>query len=198
MSSMDFKNSTPLSDLRLVVLFEQALWGWNVGDISVRVRHTRSTDFSGTIFYADKRIYVNLGRNLTFPYRMETNLGRAKTMGRIWRRPLVLVEIKDAYQLALFIFLHEVYHLLVKRAGRNTRQKESMCDRFAAKYLVDNFRVSILDKKGNRVPRGEWDFQDLDGFVARARDQRAMRTGVRRSAKRPKPMQGAQGYLFEV
>ncbi|MBI1826861.1 MAG: hypothetical protein HY287_11445 [Planctomycetes bacterium] len=197
MSSMDFQNSTALSDLRLVVLFEEALWGWNVGDIQVRVRYSRSAEFSGTCFYADKRIFVNLGRHLKFPFRMESNLGRARSMGRIWRRPTVLVELKDAYQLALFIFLHELYHLLVKRAGRNTRQKESMCDRFAAKYLVDHSRVSILDPKGQRVSRTEWDFQDLDGFVARARDPRAT-SAARRSAKRPRPMQGGQGYLFEV
>jgi len=97
---------------------------------------------------------------------MKTNLAKVQTTRRGWRRPVYLVELKTAYHLAVFIFMHEIYHLLVYRAGRNTRQKESMCDRFAARYLVDQLGAAIRTERGERVPREQWDFQDLDGFVA--------------------------------
>src|SRR3989304_3035268 len=106
---------------------------------------------------------------------MSTNLAKVKTTGRGWRRPVYLVELKTAYHLAVFIFLHEIYHLLVYRAGRNTRQKESMCDRFAARYLVDHLGARIRTERGERVPREQWDFQDLDGFVAGSRRTRVAR-----------------------
>ena len=68
----------------------------------------------------------------------------------------------DPYQVVLFVYLHECFHLLVKRARRNTRQKESMCDRYAARYLVDRFGAVVRDEKGRLVPRDVWEFQDLD------------------------------------
>ncbi len=79
--------------------------------------------------------------------------------------------------MVLFVFLHELYHFLVKRARRNPRQKESMCDRFAARYLVERFGATVRDSSGRIVPREAWDFQDLERFVAAARDRRA-REGV--------------------
>lgn len=166
MSLIDFHNSTELSDAKLRTMCLDALNGWHVGGPIVRVRYSRSADFSGTCIYADRQIYINLGRHLVYPYGMKTNLAKVKTTGRGWRRPVYIVEMKTAYHLAVFIFLHEIYHLLVYRAGRNTRQKESMCDRFAARYLVDHLGAAILTERGERVPRAHWDFQDLDGFVA--------------------------------
>ena len=175
MSSIDFGNSTGLSDAKLRTMCQDALNGWNVGCPIVRVRYSRGADFSGTCIYADRRIYINLGRHLVYPYGMKTNLAKVKTVGRAdrggrvpgrgWRRPVYLVELKTAYHLAVFIFLHEIYHLLVYRAGRNTRQKESMCDRFAARYLVNHLGATVRTESGERVPRGQWDFQDLDAFV---------------------------------
>ena len=162
----DFHNSTELTDAKLRTMCQEALSGWNVGCPIVRVRYSRGADFSGTCIYADRQIYVNLGRHLVYPYGMKTNLAKVITTGRGWRRPVYIVELKTAYHLAVFIFLHEIYHLLVYRAGRNTRQKESMCDRFAARYLVDHLGAAIRTERGERVPREQWDFQDLDAFVA--------------------------------
>ena len=172
---IDFHNSTELSDTKLRTMCLEALNGWNVGCPIVRIRYSRGADFSGTCIYADRRIYINLGRHLVYPYGMKTNLAKVKTTGRGWRRPVYIVELKTAYHLAVFIFLHEIYHLLVYRAGRNTRQKESMCDRFAARYLVDHLGAAIRTERGERVPREQWDFQDLDGFVAGARRTRVAR-----------------------
>ncbi len=135
-------------------------------------------DFSGTCFYTDRRIYINLGRHLVYPYLVQTNLAKAVTLGQRWHRPIYTLEVADAYQLALFIFLHELYHLLVKRSRRNTRQKESMCDRFAAGYLVTQFGAAVRTGQGAPVPRAAWDFQDLEGFVAPARDRRRARRPV--------------------
>lgn len=170
MSIIDFQNRTHLSDDHLLSLCYAGLAGWSVGRIILRVRYSRGADFSGTCFYADKRVFINLGRHLKYPYRMETNLAKVKLVDQRWRRLSYTIELRDAYELALFIFMHELFHLLVKRARRNTRQKESMCDRFAARHLVDDFGAPVRDASGRRVRRELWDFQDLEGFVAAARD----------------------------
>lgn len=169
---MDFENSTTLSTARLLALVRESLVGWNVGSIVVRVRYSRGADFSGTCLYAGRRIYVNLGHHVTYPYHMATHVAPARTVGRNWIKPECRIELRNGYDLVLFIFLHELYHLLVKLAGRNTRQKESMCDRFAARWLVDRFGAVVRDGEGRLVARAVWDFQDLDGFVAAARDRR--------------------------
>jgi hypothetical protein len=169
---VDFHNSTALPDARLRPQCAAAAAPWAMGRITLRIRYSRGADFSGTCFYADHRIFVNIGRHLNYPYRLRTNLARARTSGRYWHRPVYTIELADGCELALFIFLHELYHLLVKRARRNTRQKESMCDRFAARYLVSRFGLSVRDARGVVVPADEWDFQNLEGFVAAARDRR--------------------------
>jgi len=175
MSRVDFHNSTALDDPRLMRLCEEGVAGWSVGTITLRVRYSRGADFSGTCYYTDRRIHVNLGRHLVYPYRMQTSIARAKTIGRRWYKPLYSLELADAYHVVLFVFLHELYHLLVKRAKRNTRQKESMCDRFATRYLIDRFQVRVRGTGGEAVPREAWDFQDIEGFVAAARDRRVPR-----------------------
>jgi hypothetical protein len=172
--------------------------GWALPDIILRVRYSRGADFSGTCFYADRRVYINLGRHLRYPYRMDTNLAKVKLSGTRWRRPVYSIELRDEYQVVLFVFMHELYHLLVKKARRNTRQKESMCDRFAARHLVDYFGAPVRDEAGKRVARKLWDFQNLDGFVAAARDlryaARSTRPMLLKSASRPK--QKGQLWLF--
>ena len=176
MPRMDFHNSTDLDGERLRALCEDGLTGWAPGDFVVRVRYSRGADFSGTCFYRDRRVYINLGRHLSYPYRMKTYLARARTVGRYWFKPLHTLEMSDAYQVVLFVFLHELYHLLVRKARRNMRQKESMCDRFAARHLVDRFSATVRDARGRPVPRSEWDFQDVDGFVAAIRMRSPGRT----------------------
>ncbi len=197
-SPIDFGNSTELSSDRLLTLFLEGLRCWSVGRITVRVRYSRGADFSGTCFYADKRIFINIGRHLRYPYRMDTNIARAKTRGSVWLRPLFSIELKDAYQLAVFIFMHELYHLLVKRAGRNTRQKEAMCDRFAARHVVDRFGAAIRRNTGERALRSEWDFQDLERFVAAARDQSLPPIRTARSAMLPRRSTAEQLMLFRL
>jgi hypothetical protein len=169
-SSIDFHNSTHLANDRLLEMCEEGLQGWSVGRITLRVRYSRGADFSGTCFYADKRVFINIGRHLRYPYRMDTNLAKVKLVDQRWRRLIYAIDLRNGYELAAFIFMHELYHLLVKRARRNTRQKESMCDRFAARHLVDRYGVMVRDHQGRRVARELWDFQDLEGFVAAARD----------------------------
>ena len=103
---------------------------------------------------------------------METYLARAVSSCAVWFKPLYSIELADGYQVVLFVLFHEYYHWLIKRARRNTRQKESMCDRFAARHLVWRFGAVVRTIKGNPVSCDEWDFQDLEGFVAAARDRR--------------------------
>lgn len=170
MNSMDFANSTHLDGERLARLLRDGMQGWPVGAVTVRVRYSRGADFSGTCFYADRRIFINLGSHLRYPYDMASNLGKVQAVGRRWFRPTYLLRLHNPYELVVFIFMHELYHLLVKLSRRNTRQKESMCDRFAARFVVDRFGARVIDDGGADVPRELWEFQDLDGFVAAARE----------------------------
>jgi hypothetical protein len=57
-----------------------------------------------------------------------------------------------------------------------------MCDRFATRYLVDRFGIDVRDERGQSASRDEWDFQDLDSFVERARDRRMGRPSVRQES----------------
>ncbi|MEK6676698.1 MAG: hypothetical protein AABZ47_13730 [Planctomycetota bacterium] len=168
-NAFDFRNTTDLLDEKLLEMFQRAVDGWTVGKLTVRVRYSRGADFSGTCIYAGQRILINLGSHLAYPYKMYTNLARAKSHRTHWVREAYAINLRDAYEVVLFIFLHELYHMLIKKARRNPRQKEGMCDRFAARYLVDNRGAIICTNEGTIPPRDEWDFQDLEGFVTRVR-----------------------------
>ena len=164
-----FRNRTGLDSGRLRALFLEAVAGWPTGGLSVLVRYSRGSEFSGACYYKSSRIFVNIGRGNTYPYRLMTYVAAAKATRFGWRREAYSLELGNAYELALFIFLHEFYHWLVKRAGRNTRQKEGMCDRFAARVLIDRHGAVLRDRDGVVVDRPSWDFQDLEGFVEKAR-----------------------------
>jgi hypothetical protein len=100
---------------------------------------------------------------------MDTHIARAQSDETYWWKETYTVHLADAYQLALFVFLHEFYHWLIKRAGRNTRRKEAMCDRFATRAVVDHFGGVVTDSDGRPVARQDWDFQHLHRFVAQAK-----------------------------
>lgn len=164
----------------MLALCEEGVAGWAVGSIKLYIRYSRGADFSGSCYYTDRRIFINLGKHLEYPYWMQTYIGRAKTTRRFWYKPSCAVEMKTGYHVVMFVFMHELFHLLVKRARRNTRQKESMCDRFATRFLVDRLGATIRGPDGKPLERGAWDFQDLDRFVAAAKDKRA--------GKKPRPI----------
>jgi hypothetical protein len=199
---MQVSNCTSLKTDRLAALLQETAQGWPVRRLRVRVRYSRGADFSGTCYYKHSLIHVNLGRHVCYPYRLGTSIARAESNARYWWKPIYTVELADAYQLVLFVFLHELYHWLVQKARRNPRQKESMCDRFAVRILVDRFGCPIRDEAGHPVARGSWDFQDVTRFVADARTPilRPPRP-VRSAAKRPMPgplHHDDQLLLFEV
>lgn len=180
---MRFQNSTSLSSARLLELFERHTAPWSHEALVVRVRYSRGADFSGACYYRDNRIFINLGRHVRYPYAFATHLCRARTTRYGWQREVFRIEVADAYQLALFIYLHELFHYLVKAAGRCTRQKEAMCDRFAARALVDAHGCPVYAAGRRPAERASWDFQDLERFVARA-----PRAGVAAAARRPIPV----------
>jgi hypothetical protein len=165
---MDFGNTTDLDGARLERLFLRHTWPYRHARLTVRVRYSRRADFSGTCFYRDARIFVNLGRHLGYPYRFGTHIARSQSNRTHWWRETHRLVIADAYQLALFVYLHELYHYLVKAAGRNPRRKEAMCDRFAVRVLVDQYAARVQDASDQPVPRESWDFQDVHAFVAAA------------------------------
>lgn len=166
---MRITNSTALDTARLSELFGRYAQPYRHEKLSVAVRYSRGADFSGTCYYNESRIYVNLGRRNRFPYALATNLAKARTTRAGWRREMYVLTVPSAYELILFVFLHELYHYLVKSAGRAPGRKEAMCDRFAARALIDDFGCSLRRAGGGQPPRESWDFQDLDAFVARAR-----------------------------
>lgn len=165
---MDFANSTQLDSIRLHTLFIRHTLPYRHDRLQVRVRYSRSAAFSGRCFYREGRIFINLGRRNRYPFTLQTHAARARTWGRAWRREPCLLTVQDAYQLALFVYLHELYHYLVFAARRHPRRKEAMCDRFAVRVLVDRYDCPLLDRARRLVARSLWDFQNLDGFVAAA------------------------------
>lgn len=165
---MDFANTTDLDSARLERLYTRHTWPYRHDRLTVRVRYSRGAAFSGTCYYTDGRIFVNLGRRNSYPYVLSTQIARSQSNRTHWWRETYRLVLPDAYQLALFVYLHELYHFLVKAAGHNPRRKEAMCDRFAARALVDACGARVLDARGRPVARSSWDFQDLHGFVAAA------------------------------
>jgi hypothetical protein len=165
---MDFRNSTELDSARLEALFLRHTHPYRHDRLTVRVRFSHGAEFSGTCFYANSRIFVNLGRQVHFPYRLATHIARSQSDQTHWWRETYRLVLADGYQLALFVYLHELYHYLVKASKHNPRRKESMCDRFATRALVTHFRCHVVDRHGQLVPRAHWDFQDVDAFVAAA------------------------------
>ena len=139
--------------------------------LTVRVRYSRGADFSGTCFYRDSRIFINLGRHNRYPYSLGTHLARARSNRTHWWRETYLVVLEDAYQLVLFVYLHELFHFLIAAARRNPRRKEAMCDRFAARVLADDYGCAVVNRAGRPVERAAWDFQDLERFVGAAAAQ---------------------------
>jgi hypothetical protein len=165
---MDFGNTTHLDDRRLHEMVIRHTAPYCHRKLTVRFRYSRSAEFSGTCFYRDSRIFVNLGRANRYPYTFGTNVARAQSNRTHWYREIYRLTVADAYQLALFVYLHELYHFLVKAAGREPRRKESMCDRFAARVLVDVYGCRLVDSYGTAAPRAAWDFRDVHAFVAAA------------------------------
>lgn len=199
---MELTNSTTLGTDRLRAMFEPHLIGWKCDRLKVRLRWSRGAEFSGTCRYADRVITINLGRTNRYPYRMDTHVARPRRNRTHWWRPVCEIELRDAYQLALFVFLHELYHWFVRQSRRNTRQKEGMCDRFAARVLLDEYGCRLADSHGRVLPREEWDFRDLLGFVQGARSKRhpgpKVLPFVPRAAARQKLLVGEQRLLFPI
>lgn len=198
-NGIDFQNRTDLDDDRLRAACVDAMRHWRTGPMAVRVRYSRSADFSGTCYYGEGRIYVNLGRHLRFPYRLGTHIARAVSNRDEWWKPIYTVDLADGYQVVLFVFLHECFHWLVKRARRNPRQKESMCDRFATRLLVDRYGATVRDPGGCPVPRDAWDFQDVEGFISTLRRKSPAMPATQRAARVPRPQpQKRQLLLFDL
>ncbi|MBU0640847.1 MAG: hypothetical protein KKB50_18430 [Planctomycetes bacterium] len=177
---MDFRNSTDLDDNKLEALLLRHTQPHKHERLRVRVRYSRGADFSGSCYYRDALIYVNLGRHTAYPYAMGTHIAKARSNRTHWWRENYRLILADAYQLVLFVYLHELYHYLIKRAGHSPRRKEGMCDRFATRALVDYHGCRVVDHGGRLVGRALWDFQDLAAFVAAApKEKRIAAASVR-------------------
>ncbi len=195
-NGVDLQNRTDLDDERLRAMCAAAVRSWRTGQLKVCVRYSRGADFSGSCYYNEGRIFVNLGRHLQFPYRMGTHIARAVTGRDGWWKPIYTVDLANGYQVVLFVFLHECFHWLVKRARRNPRQKESMCDRFATRLLVDGYGVTVRDPDSRPVPREAWDFQDVEGFISVLRRKRPAALSPARAARVPCPPPRQQQLLL--
>jgi hypothetical protein len=165
---MDFRNSTDLDSTRLYAMFLRHTAPYRHDRLKVYVRYSRGADFSGTCYYRESRILVNLGRRNCYPYSLNTNIAKAQSTHNGWRREVYQLIVANAEQLALFVYLHELFHYLVNQAKRSPRRKEAMCDRFAARALVDHHGCRVRRSTGRPVRRESWDFKDLDTFIAAA------------------------------
>jgi len=169
---MEFRNATSLDTRRLYQLILEHTRPYRHDRLRVAVRWSRGAAFSGTCFYNDGKIFVNLGRTNRYPYAVATHVARSQSNRTHWWRETYSLKVRDGYELALFVYLHELYHYLVKQAGRSPRRKEAMCDRFATRVLVDRLGCRLADARGRPVPRLGWDFQDVEQFVVEAPRQR--------------------------
>ncbi len=165
---MDFHNSTDLDSNLLRQLFLRHTYPYRHDRLQVRVRYSRGADFSGTCYYTEGRVFINLGRHLKYPYRTGTHIAKSQSNERCWWRETFFLVVPGPVELVLFVYLHELYHYLVKRAGKDPRRKESRCDRFATRILVDNFNCRVIDRHGRPIDRSRWDFQDPHKLVAAA------------------------------
>lgn len=165
---MILQNRTRLDTAHLESMMLRHVRGWPHTQLTVNVRYSRSAPFSGACYYDTARLFINLGEHVRYPYNIPTRIAKAQTRGQAWFRQIYFLRIDEPCHLVLFVFLHEIYHWLVKQAGRNLRQKEAMCDRFAAGILVDQYGAKVVDKNGQIVPRDQWDWQDVVGFVRHA------------------------------
>jgi len=168
-SGLALHNTTRLDSLGLLRGFAEAVANWPMDGLRVWVRDSRGADYSGTCYPREGRVFVNLSPRLEFPYKLNVQLARGTTVRGVWRRPLHTVDVPGPRELCTFVFLHEAYHWLIHRAGRNGRCKEAMCDQFATRYLVDHCGCVVRDHAGRAVTRAAWDMRNLDGFVLRAR-----------------------------
>ncbi|MDX2199767.1 MAG: hypothetical protein SF069_12455 [Phycisphaerae bacterium] len=165
---MDLRNSTALPSARLAGMILRHTTPYRHDRLQVRIRYSRGAPFSGTCDYRKLRLTVNLGRENEYPYSLVTHIARAQSTRTHWWREGYILRLASAEQLVLFVYLHELYHYLVFAAGRCTRQKEGMCDRFATRVLVDDYGCELRDARGGAVSRESWDFQDLHAFVRTA------------------------------
>ena len=172
---MDFRNSTDLDSTSLYAMFLRHTAPYRHDRLTVRVRDSRGADFSGTCYYREARILVNIGQHNRYPYMMATNIAKAQATRSGWRREVFHLTLANASQLTLFVYLHELFHYLVKMAGRSPRRKEAMCDRFATRVLVDDYGCPVTRYDGSVVERDLWDFKDLAAFVKAAPREVQMR-----------------------
>ena len=123
---MDFKNTTTLDSNLLRETFESAVAGWPTDPLVVRVRWSRGAEFSGTCVYATHRLYINLGRQLRYPYRMETHCARGRKAWGRYYKPSSFLELCDGYQVCLFISPTSISIGWSRRPGE-THHRKSRC-----------------------------------------------------------------------
>lgn len=166
---MEIVNKTELDSKKIVSMILKATNSWQTPRLKVTIRYSRGAKYSGTYIANPPRIYVNIAKNNRYPMKLETSIAKAQTIGRYWWKPIYHIRLENPYQLVLFVFMHEFYHYLIHRARKNSHRKEAMCDRFAIKYLVENYKLKVYDSKNTPVEKEKWLFQDLEGFVRNAR-----------------------------
>ncbi len=176
---MQFQNRTSLDSARLHRLLVDHTAPFRHDRLVVCVRNSRGAPFSGVCYYREARILINLGRDNAYPYSLSTHLAKARSRRWGWSRELFRLAVADAFQLVLFVYLHELYHYLIAAAGRTPRRREAMCDRFATRRLVDAFGCEVTDVSGRSVDRSLWDFQELESFVGAAPRERLAAAGRR-------------------
>jgi hypothetical protein len=99
--ALQFRNDTALDTDRLTALIIRHTAPYPHLGLQVTIRDSRKAPFSGTCFYLEGRIFVNIGRHNRYPYRFATLLAKAQSANGRWWREAYFITVADAYQLAL-------------------------------------------------------------------------------------------------
>ena len=104
---MRFFNSTGLDGCRLERLLLRHTLPFRHDKLTVRIRYSRGADFSGACYYRGHRIFINLGRHNRYPYRLGTNIARARSNRTHWWRETyaLLLDVAVGRRLLNQVFL---------------------------------------------------------------------------------------------
>ena len=141
---MDFKNTTTLDSNLLRETGESAVAGWPTDPLVVRVRWSRGAEFSGTCVYATHRLYINLGRHLQYPYRMETHCARGRKAWGRYYKPRSFLELCDEHGLYVVDEANVESHALMQTLSKDPRFEHAILDRILRMVRRDRNHPSII------------------------------------------------------
>ena len=72
-------NHTSLDTRKIEAMLLPHVDGWPHDAVRAYIRYSRSAAFSGLCYYDTGRLFINLGRNVRYPYKLPARIARAQT-----------------------------------------------------------------------------------------------------------------------